>query len=895
MNLETTSAVSRWTSPLKPKPQNSRCSYLRDNGIFAAAQRVLFDNKIAPKEQTLSTIYKVNLETPPLVDYNGQFFKIRDIVKNIDDVLKKYKPCALTSQWLQRVSTVLSEQNFEKKMAELGAILFYLDKDETNFETLASEPSLLEYRANELHQEVTDYIKSNLGIQFSCLPSGKTHYLMRAFAHMVLTKNLVFNRGGLIAIKELLCNPKHQIAQYIQPEHKDHIVTVVDELLSKPAYERIFSQAPTIAESLKDLIRIDLKLNCNADITADLILYDCLMALFADVRQFDYQNCYAVGSLIYATENHTHKTLIKMLEWLKTGYFCFEGKTNIPILPLLEKRLSFCKDFDVTVNPSLALASAPVEHIQHTLGIKAATKSDATKKQFLGQAIEKMLEQNSCTSPMSYVAKLYNGYKHNTLVDMQIAILEFANANSMKTQELKLELIETCIRAAQSAGRLSAEQTQNLRQRLEEQLWNQQCREKIVQLKDGNIQVGDFEVIAAGDNAKPLFELLGTSIRTFYLADGTFRQLVSITDLRCAVQATMKKLGITALMHPKQFATRLSYFCTKNIYKHIGIGSHFLQQLDLLVVSDKGGLEVDVLDLAYGIHVSTHKMYNCNTPYQFLDKLLGILKTLDPKKVASFPKFLVASAGRHTWTINPSCWKIFEVCKNNFYPFVQANVFKPAHRKLDSFITSDIIPSIIKRYAGTQRDTILMTEFFEGLRQENGGGLTFRKLRDNIFATLKAPSDNDMMRSIVNEEFSKFPMSKLLLSRVLNNLKLTVSTEKFETLYRHLSSTKSLAFEFARELRQALICEKIAVLDPHDIELEVCRAADLPLPINFGDLNWVDKEKEDPTHISLWIHYSYWDATPCYFARANTESVMPNRHFRNLEIHHPKQSITIVP
>jgi hypothetical protein len=162
-------------SPLKQEEKRA----LKAEGLAVPKRLFVDDDEVI--KPTLTELYQHELEIPPTLDPQGQFFQIRDLVEKIERYISQYYPENLASSWRERVGQLLQEENFSTKMAELGTVIFYLDKDDNNFEMLANEPNLLAYRASELRQEVEHYLNKNTPSMQACdVASGKTHYLMRA-------------------------------------------------------------------------------------------------------------------------------------------------------------------------------------------------------------------------------------------------------------------------------------------------------------------------------------------------------------------------------------------------------------------------------------------------------------------------------------------------------------------------------------------------------------------------------------------------------------------------------------------------------------------------------------------------------------------------------------------
>lgn len=313
-------------SPLKTSSDLNNSSPLpRRSG----AVRALFqDEPVKPESKplSLSEKYNCNLDSPGLFGNSNEFFDIRNAVEAIDNRISDDD--ALVIEFVRKTLTI---QEHKVKMAELGMALFYLDRDAS----IPNEESLTHYRAAEINQEVQSYIQQHKEAGVSpIIPSGKTHYILRAIAHMVATSEQRFNKGGLFAINRLLTEPELMLSQFLQPEHRQHMLVIAATLLKDPALQQIIERNATVHKDLENLIRLDLKLHPEQPVLSAHVIYDVLMALFSDVRQKDDPNCYAIASLIYTAENYTFKFFETTLKWLSQGHVTISDQFTLPLKPL---------------------------------------------------------------------------------------------------------------------------------------------------------------------------------------------------------------------------------------------------------------------------------------------------------------------------------------------------------------------------------------------------------------------------------------------------------------------------------------------------------------------------------------------------------------------------------
>lgn len=295
-----------------------------------------------------------------------------------------------------------------------------------------------------------------------------------------------------------------------------------------------------------------------------------------------------------------------------------------------------------------------------------------------------------------------------------------------------------------------------------------------------------------------------------------------------------------------------------------------------------GGWGDEVLHLVYGISLSSQQISFCNTPYQFLEKLLNKMKEINTGLLEGAPRVLLSSS-RHVWTLNPDYWKLLLDNWKPFYHFINEIVFRPAKWRLASRVPRETLDRVIERFSDNEQTRGEMRYHFNSQRY-----LTYTRLRDDLFINVH-PSLHGHVMKIIEEEFSKVTLSKPELSKILAELDIEVESEVFHKLYEVLTIKPSLPYHLARELRLALIEGGVAVNNPYDVELAICRIKRLPLPIYVGDLNWVNKYSEDPDHLHLMIKFSWVTGTPGYVIRNKEEETLaPNYNYNSVHIQYPK-------
>lgn len=327
------------------------------------------------------------------------------------------------------------------------------------------------------------------------------------------------------------------------------------------------------------------------------------------------------------------------------------------------------------------------------------------------------------------------------------------------------------------------------------------------------------------------------SLRVFFLQGAKYSLLDTISDLQKVIEEAVldtenalirkdKKVAsirkdLLVAARSKSFRIVVSNYASDQIDKS-GIRGKHLNQVDLLLLKQTGGNEGVVLDLVYDISVTRQNVLGCQTPYQFLEKVLERLKPFKKKDIESIPRLLIATPGFHTWTLTPSCIRLLLENEQSFYDFIEDTVFKAAKSRLGSWIPEETKERIIQRYTDKEGLRSTIRKHFKSFHR-----LTYRRFRDELLE--KADFRNiPTMKKVIDEEFSKVTLSEEELSEVLKLLKLEDSLALANRVFDFQTNEPSYPFDIANKLRLSLIEEGVAIKDPYEIEIAICRAKKIP-------------------------------------------------------------------
>lgn len=910
MSVSKACSTPDWHSPLvrssvTTESQKQESEICEENS-FGSTQR--FDLH-SLSYALLFEIYNTNFDKPKQEENAQQFFAIREQVFAIESLLTRCDDSAAIAVIRDQVSIWLLSSNYEIKMAELGLLLFYLDRDGA----IHKINSFIDYRAGEIKKEVLGYIQAHSAAQANKdIPSGKTHYLMRAFAHMLfvrdpLTKGQSYNRGALFAVKQLLLQPSAEISQFLQPEHREHILIVAEQLLNHASMDNFFSKKLIPHPDLQDAIRLDLKLKPGEPVSSIHAYYACIMTLFSDIRQGESPNCYAVGALIYATENHTYKVLSHLVKWLIEGHFSVDG-TTFPIRPLMEKRLVTRYDLDRALESSKALTLVPLGNLTDLLALDA--KENRSGEQSVGHFLSELLKANNAVNLQNDAEKYYCTYRSPALLHLLLAVLETCWINKKGSTFEKEMLIASCLKGVDETLKQLPPSSPlfhaYLKIRLENKLWFENYRENktVIDQTTNSLVAGAHKITGFQGDLLALSQLFKKAKRVFCLISGNYLPLVSYNDLQNVLIAAIKEVElvlkheghhqeaaaaqhyINAVNH-WNFRVAVSNFASSQIEKK-GISGKDLNQCNLLIFREIGGVMEVALEATFGINVMSQNLVACTTPYRFLEKLMGKLKDFDEDLFKSSRRVMI-NTRKHAWTLSPKCWKMLLENQNDFHAFIQNNVFTPAKKKLGSWVSPDLIERVIKSYAQNEQTVKEMSNFFNMNRK-----ISHNAFIEKLFEGLRRQEFVIRMKFVIEEEFSKVKLNKKELESVLKQLSLQINEVLLESLFLKIDSIPKKPSQLAIDLRSLLLEERVAILEPIDIEQALCKVLQLPLPIEVGDLNWVSSYREDPEHMHLVIDFSWVSKVPVYLKRVRGlpgHEMEDEKNYDCVKIQHPKTSV----
>ncbi|MCH9626564.1 MAG: hypothetical protein S4CHLAM2_01860 [Chlamydiales bacterium] len=874
-----------WTSPIKSSPPP------REPHSFIP--RRLFDSEhtnTPPSYHSLSALYEIDFFQPSDDSTLRHFFDMRDCVLQIETYLHDHPTHPVDVLELRaRIKTMIKDSTVESsvKLGELGLILFYLDYPDRTFPI--DESSLIALRANEMKNEATRLLQAHAAItEDERIPSGSTHYLLRSFAHMALTSTQVYNKGGLYALKTILESPRFTLASFLEPEHHTHILIIVGQLLNQSPFESLFRRRVEVHPDLQNVVRIDLKLCPEDPVSSTHVLWDCLMFLFTDIRQIYRPNCYAIGGLIYATENAPYKTLDAMLNWLTQGHYdCGEG-ISVPIRPILEKRLIYAQDLRIKLETQKALCLNTFQHIMDTMRADSISSNSSEVA-----PLRTILNAASGPSHISYTESLYYAYKYNALVHLALAIMEFTWNNTTLDHVCVKESFSNWVHS-QLSEHLKRHFpsldftpfTHNFHLNLRKKVWFENCSETDISLSRRSLRVGTQHIKDFEGSLTQLKKTFADSLRLFYLERSKYGLINSFSDLKEALVEIAKDSIPSSNLDNGVLAFTLHFLCSSTFTKRVaerveqqialpGIQASSLLKANLLLCRQQGGYPEDVLQKVFGLRVTIETIRGRQTAYDFLGALRSQLQSIERVVLESMPRLVAFTQRDHIWTLSPAHLRTLLQPTCSYHSLVQLAVFNHAHHHMQQVVPQVRKVKILQRLGVDSTGNIFSNK------------LTYQALRSTLLR-IATKKRKGLTLKTIDEEFGKILTTQLNLSSLLDRLHIQLPLAKWSVIKKYLPQSWLHPYQIAQKIREALIKVSEKILDPYEIEVAICREQGLPISFNIGDLNWSEGPyREKPSHTYLIVRYNWARKILSYYTRyREEEKINCTNAFCHFEIQH---------
>lgn len=419
------------------------------------------------------TYYDFDFETPdpsvPLKEWQ-HLKKQVELLDKIIDKTASFKDSHKTNK--EKIKTILkSAASFNEKMAELGLMYFYFDREghlvnpkkvqssekESHYfldrERIAKseetsinsslEISFQEYRIYELKSEFTHITQTtNTALPKNVrrgIPQGKSYYLLRAFAHMLFSQGGEFNPGAAYAITKIVT--QQSIIRF-KGGHDRQIKKVLEHLLSNQSLIDLLNTPVSLHEDGEKIIRMDLKLSEDTLVLPFHTKVACVFALlFARRQHFDEGDCFAIAPITEKIINHPELLVKYWQNILSTAHFEINETNPLPCFPLLTERMLPHHHLNVSIPEPTQLKNLPtLQTISRCLDLDLINTMSKENECFEDN-IGNILTANNQQANLPITMALINSFYFNMLHEILIAHFTLTNANgspsSKKISEIR--------------------------------------------------------------------------------------------------------------------------------------------------------------------------------------------------------------------------------------------------------------------------------------------------------------------------------------------------------------------------------------------------------------------------------------------------------------------------
>lgn len=254
-----------------------------------------------------------------------------DTTRLIEQRLSNLSDELFLVQRVHILNTLLQRSQADDKLAELGALLFFLVRD-PGLPQL--ETTFLEKRSLEIQSEIEALEDESTN---DALCTGAIRYFLLAVVrHISLPKTGLVTYAGLSTARALMTTS--ELNKILQPEHLDQAVRSLDNLSHSKELFELIKEFPITAIAHPNnpylrYVRIELGLSADIPICSRHLTWALLLSLLSDIRQIaERGDCYAVATHCFCLEYAPIALFKIMRDILTQGFLSHKGQ-KIP-LPL---------------------------------------------------------------------------------------------------------------------------------------------------------------------------------------------------------------------------------------------------------------------------------------------------------------------------------------------------------------------------------------------------------------------------------------------------------------------------------------------------------------------------------------------------------------------------------
>lgn len=749
----------------------------------------------------------------------------------------------------------------ERKLTELGVLYFYLSRDN---KIPFYNGTLVEKRISEIEGEVGKLQKVH---KESCpkelvdvLPSGIVTYLMRALVRMIFTPDGAFNEGGCYAVKEVL---NSSIGLLISEARRVQILEVVTRLIEAPSFSAKFMNPFHIHKDLYKLIQIDLKLPADEEFAFLYVRWDLLIALFSLIGQRIYEgNCYAIAPTSNLHVQHFDGLLDLLLESLQTGVLKIEGQ-EIPLMPLLDSRQRFEKDFEHPLSPELAVNLTGFSLAGEAVSTDVSLPVTTMERLSLEQLMVTHFDENAL-----YAKEIFHSLKYNCLQQLLLSIFQFFINNSysiedeMKSAKERLltKLYESILDRSQGInhGSLLLQRCHN---HWVKNLWLVDCRSLSSSIHPNGHIVFDYHSQGLKFN-EPLNAELINIRRLFYLENGLCVPVDRISEFTQRLSLPLDTL-VRENTDLKEAANWLKLYLNsqdalEDIAKIIGrVNNSSIQfHWDLYADSDSFFLAQEGGNTAilsrwgpFSNHMAQLVVFESENEESFFQRLCREIRKfydINPDFFRhSDPQMLISSQG-HAFNLNPLHFKVFweKTDPKNAMEELMINRARKLRRK---YLSVEEKEKILRKVVG---DVFDAHPDFRRICDQRMNVNRFQEEALRILDHDQFIKFNDLLNiNLTGIEYHIFT-GRAKFKKIMETLGLNLSPRQCEAILDDLDQKADTdlsvsAAKLATMLHQACLTVLHKAIPVFKIEQVLCDQFSIPHVIDLGSLNWTGDLREE--------------------------------------------------
>lgn len=768
-----------------------------------------------------------------------------------------------------------------EKLAELGALYFYLTKDPTNLSILKEE-SLLQARKHEIKSEISELLSTSVSPIDSSLvhfPSGKICYLKRAFAHMIFTSDGSFNPGGCEAVKWLLST---DLAISFSEEIRAQMLTVMDGFLNDPSFYKLFLiEHSNIHPGAAKLIRADLFLKSDEPVGNLHAAWAKLIGCFSLLSQLNEGNCFAVAPTFEMFRQKLDIVLNLFNQMIDKGSFTYEDQ-EIPLSILFDGRKSYEKAFKRTFKVADTVQSTAFSIIS---GLFEEKRGDSTQEE---QTLEELFSERFAEAHPE-AKERYLAFKRNLFQQAALAFFQFIPINApmrvgsgSSEKEKFYKHVENFIYAdflKQFPGDASKAFIRFFQKQLRSRFWFIDYHNESLEVKDGCVYFPCCPqgILLESDQDSEFKKFLDMR-RLFYQKDGQFTPVDTLSGLancfsEVAGELTQSEEGKEWAEIEKYFQTFLSRPSFKilaakivrelNRLEELPFSWEKYQRSDAFMVAANGGylsliLNWQTIEHSIGYRKATLQDKREERLFiQCCDAVRGYVESNPTFLNNPNPTILVANQA-HIFNLYPLHFADF--ISGDTAALLEQKVYTHAKRLRRMNPTK----AIRKRVLYDAFDKKLADEILAGIPQKLSSMLRFRaavlKLLKDRGMLSECESFNNSFQKVLNQvsyRDYKAQLPALLHKHGIENGAAIAKTIRKAVKQLLPAGNQHLSpLNWAQATQKVLVANSLPFIPVYELEASLAEMCRMPLVIQLGNLNWVQHElEEDPDYIYLALKF----------------------------------------